>query len=83
MWMNNWGIFTFPSITEAEFHEDFDRILERVDCGEGPFQILCENGSNLLLFSWDEYWSHFGCIYPSGEKERIEEACRRGYDNEY
>lgn len=83
MWMNNGDISTFPTITESEFQEDFDRILERVDRGEGPFQILCEIGSNLLLLSWDEYWSCFGCIYPAGEKERIEEACRRGYANEH
>lgn len=79
MLTNNLDISKFPSVTETAFQEDPDTILERVRNGEGPFQILCNTGSNLLLFSWEDYWSYFGCIYPPGEKERIEEECRRSH----
>lgn len=66
-----------PSVTEEELGKNIDEILERVNHGESPFLIFCNSGSNLLLFGWEDYWNRFGSLYPAGEKERVEEACRQ------
>ena len=43
--------------------------------------ILEESGSNLVLIGWNDYWERFGALYPVGEKEKIEEACRRSKES--
>ena len=66
-----------PAVSQSEFIDRFDEILAAIDSGKGPYLIFCDNGNNLLLFGWDDYWLRFGCLYPDGEKERIEEECQR------
>ena len=78
---NKWDISLFPVITQAEFIDDPDAVLERIDRGEGPFIILEESGSKLVLIGWNDYWERFGALYPVGEKEKIEEACRRSKES--
>ena len=73
---------SLPAVTEDELTRDPDAVLERVDRGEGPFLIFCNSGSNLLLFDWEDYWRRFGSLYPVGEEERMEEACRNTKQDE-
>ena len=68
---------TLPAVTEAEFVKDPDAYLEKVSQGESPYLIIRNSGSRLLLFDWEDYWRRFGTLYPDGERERIEEACRQ------
>lgn len=72
-----WDIADFPIITELEFANDLDAVLERIDKKEGPFRIINDDGNSLILMEWDEYWRKFGVLYPDGERERIEEECRK------
>lgn len=74
---NKWDIASFPVITQAELVENLDEILEQINRGEGPFLILEDTDAKLVLIGWNDYWEHFGLLYPVGEKERIEELCRR------
>ena len=73
---------SFPSVTEDEFVKDPDVYLERVNQGDGPFLIHNNDGRKLLLFGWEDYCRRFGTLYPEGEKERIEEACRNAKQEE-
>ena len=73
---------SFPSVTEDEFVKDPDVYLERVNQGDGPCLIHNNDGRKLLLFGWEDYWRRFGSLYPVGEKERIEEACRNTKQDE-
>lgn len=66
-----------PSVTEDELLRDIDAILKRVNQGESPILICCNSGSKLLLFSWEDYWNRYAALYPEGERERVEEACRQ------
>jgi len=66
-----------PSITEDELVKDTDAILERVNHGVSPILVVSNTGSNLLLFAWNDYWNRFASLYPEGEKDRVEEACRK------
>lgn len=66
-----------PTVSENDFADKFDEILSSIDNDGGPFLILGNNGKNLLLFGWEDYWLRFGCLYPDGEKKRIEEECSR------
>jgi len=70
----------FESITQQELELNFDSILNRIEQGDGPFLIHTENGADALLFGWEDYWERFGCLYPPGEKERVEEECKRRRD---
>ena len=82
MLKNRWEISSFPVITQTEIETDLDAILDRIERGEGPFVILSNDGQRLILIGWEDYWSHFGLLYPLGERERIEEECRRQLDSE-
>ena len=66
-----------PSVTEDAFIKDPDAYLEKVSQGESPYLIISNSGSKLLLFDWEDYWRRFGMLYPDGERERIEAACRQ------
>lgn len=77
MLKNKWEISSFPVVTQAEIEKDLDTILDRIERGEGPFVILGNDGQRLVLVGWEDYWNHFGLLYPSGERERIEDECRR------
>jgi len=68
---------SLPTVTEDELPKELDSILERVNNGESPFLIRCNRGTDLLLFGWDDYWNRFESLYPPGERERVEEACRK------
>lgn len=70
----------FETITQQELELNFDNILNRIEQGDGPFIIYAENGPDALLFGWEDYWERFGCLYPPGEKERVEEECKRRRD---
>lgn len=77
MLKNKWEIPSFPVVTQAEIETDLDTILDRIERGEGPFVILGNDGQRLVLIGWEDYWSHFGMLYPHGERERVEAECRR------
>lgn len=68
---------TLPSVTEDEFTKDPETYFERVHHGEIPLLIINNDGQKYLLFDWEDYWRRFGMLYPDGEKERVEEACRK------
>ena len=68
---------TLPSGTEDEFVKDPETYFARVHQGESPLWIINNDGRKYLLFDWEDYWKRFGMLYPDGEKERVEEACRK------
>lgn len=73
----NIDLSCFHTVTQQELELDFESVLDRIEQGEGPFLILTENGPDALLFGWEDYWKRFGSLYPPGEKERVEEECRK------
>lgn len=76
-----WDSACFPVIEEAQFVHDYESICERAKT-EGPFMIKNQDGRQLILFSFDDYFNRFGILYPPGEKERIEAECRRLYQEQ-
>ena len=61
--------------TQEQVERDFDSILAVVESGVSPVLIRADNGSELLLFGWEDYWSRFSCYEPAGERKRIEALC--------
>lgn len=77
MLKNKWDISSFPVVTQPEIETNLDMILDRIERGEGPFVIIGNDGQRLVLIGWEDYWNHFGLLYPPGERERVEDECRR------
>lgn len=77
MLKNKWEISSLPVVTQAEIEKDLDVILDRIERGEGPFVILGNDGQRLVLIGWADYWNHFGLLYSTGEREVVEDECRR------
>lgn len=77
MLKNKWEISSFPVVTQAEIEKDLDVILDRIERGEGPFVIFGNDGQRLVLIGWADYWNHFGLLYSTGEREGVEDECRR------
>ncbi len=63
--------------TQPEFEQGFDEIMEKVEAGLSPILIISNEGARLLMFEWEDYWKRMGWLYPTGEKERIEEQCQK------
>ena len=61
--------------TQEQVERDFDSILAVVESGVSPVLIRADNGSELLLFGWEDYWSRFSRYEPMGERKRIEALC--------
>ena len=74
---NKWDIFSFATVSQTEIESDIDSICDRVEHGEGPFLIIGDDEQQMIMMGWEEYWSLFGLLYPPGEREKIEEACRQ------
>ena len=69
--------------TQEQVEQDFDSILDVVAGGTSPVLIKAFNGSELLLFGWEDYWARFSFFEPEGERARIEALCaeRRTAEN--
>lgn len=63
--------------TQSQIEQDFDAAMEEVECGRGPILIKANNGHECLLFEWNDYWERFGWLHEPGERQRIEEECRK------
>ncbi len=63
--------------TQSQIEQDFDAVMEKVERGRGPILINANNGHACLLFEWNDYWERFGWLHEPGERQRIEEECRK------
>ena len=72
-----WKISEFEIIEVAEL-ENFEKILQRLDNGEGPFQIYDpQSEARFIIIGWEDFWERCEWCYPSGERERVEAALHK------
>lgn len=69
------SLVKLPHFKQTEFEQQMDAVLQLIDEGNGPVVILDNNNSRFLLFSWNDYFSHFGWLYTKAEIEALEQAC--------
>lgn len=66
-----------PHFYERELKSRLQDVFTLIDEGKGPVFIHMDNGKDFVIFSWEDYFERFGCLYSQEEIEAIYEACRR------
>ena len=66
-----------PIAEEVKFLTNCDFILEMAKKCKGPVRIVPKDGNSLIMIGWNDFWETFGILYPDGEREKIEEECRK------
>ena len=74
---SKWDIFAFATVSQTEIESDIDSICDCVEHGGSPFLLLGDDGLRMIIMGWEEYWSLFGLLHPPGEREKIEEECKK------
>ena len=72
----------FQTVTRQQIETDCDAVLAMLkECGK-PVLILDGDKPDAVLIAWEDFWRRFGVLYPEGERERVEAACRLKHEQE-
>lgn len=65
-----------PHFCEAELEKRLEDVFQLIDEGQSPVVVHMNSGADFLIFSWEDFFERFGCLYTEAEIETINAACR-------
>ena len=65
-----------PYFCESELEKRLEDVFQLIDEEQSPVVVHMNNGKDFLIFSWEDFFERFGCLYTEAEIEAINAACR-------